>query len=315
MNQEEIIIDACTSMEVAHFYVGENIPTKKLNRAVKEMDIPNDEQLIALIDCTILGSAKYGAVFTSTGIYVKNDWTSDVREGYLDWESIVDADLMYTDKFGKQEIWINNLHIQMSGSSLSPKHVNDVIAYIQEKLGAIYQHQNISTLQPPPSADLPTHEQWMVTKQGERYGPYDTNTVGQMLMNGQLQAERDYIWKQGMTEWIHIHESETFQKYIVPPLPLSTTKEPETNPVTMDEPNDKIDMNHATLAELLTLPYFTLQKANEFLLKREDMGRFQKIEEVQQVIQIQPHQFEELKQFIFIDSPPKKVRFGRTIDY
>src|SRR5699024_12768647 len=90
------------------------------------------------------------------------------------------------------------------------------------------------------SSDL---EQWMVTKQGERYGPYDTNTVGQMLMNGQLQAERDYIWKQGMTEWIHIHESETFQKYIVPALPLSPSKELGDNRVTMDESNDKIDIN------------------------------------------------------------------------
>ena len=315
MNQEEIIIDACISMEAAHFYVGENIPTKKLNRAVKEMDIPNNEQIIALIDCTVLGSAKYGAVFTSTGIYVKNDWTSDVRDGYLDWESIVDADLMYTNKFGNQEIWINNLHIQMSGSSLSPKHVHDVLTYIQERLDTIYQHEKSSTLQPSPSRDQPTQEQWLVTKQGERYGPYDANTVGQMLMNGQLQAERHYIWQQGMTEWIHIHESKTFQKYIVPALPLSPSKELGDNRVTMDESNDKIDINHATLAELLTLPYFTLQKANKLLLKRDDMGRFQKIEEVQQIIQIQPHQFEELKQCIFIDSPPKNVRFGRTIDY
>src|SRR5699024_9798758 len=104
---------------------------------------------------------KYGAVFTSTGIYVKNDWTSDVREGYLDWESIVDADLMYTDKFGKQEIWINNLHIQMSGSSLSPKLVNDVIAYIQEKVGAIYQLYNRHLLQ----IYLHTSNGWLQNKE------------------------------------------------------------------------------------------------------------------------------------------------------
>lgn len=324
MEQKDIVSDVCESMEADYFYVGENIPNKKLKRLLKGLEVPNHEQIYALIDCTILGSAKYGAIFTNTGIYVKNDWTTDVREGYLEWESVIDADITYTDQFTKKEVWINNLHINMSGCSLSPTYLQEILGHIQDKLGPLHQHTNTSTsheLPPTPPSPPPvssTQEQWMVTMQGGRYGPYETNTIGQMLMNGQLQAERDYIWKQGMQDWIPINDSETFQRYIVPPLPFSTPKTPRKEQDTMEQSYDTVDINHAELTELLTLPYLTLEKANELLLKRQKLGRFEHIEEVQEVIQIQPHQFEKLKQFIFIESSSSlqnEPRWGRTIDY
>lgn len=317
MEQEDIILDACLAMESEYFYVTESIPNKKRKRAMKEMNIPENEQIIAFVDCTLFGSAKHGAALTRTGIYVSNGWTSDVREAYLDWESVVNADIVYTNKLGQEEVWINNLHVDMNGSSLSSEYLYDVIVLIQGKLQALYQDTDTSSIPqiPSKSSDIST-QSWMVTVNKEKYGPYEVHTIGQMLMNGQLKAERDYVWKQGMKEWIPINESDTFQRYIAPPLTRSTPEQPKKDQeITMDKLYDTMNINHAELSELLTLPYLTLPKANALLLKREELGQFTKLEEVQEVIQIQPHQFEELKQLIFIDSEQKEARWGRTVDY
>lgn len=316
MEQEDIILDACLAMERDHFYVRDSIPHKKRKRAIKEMNIPDNEQIIALVDCTVFGSAKHGSVFTNKGIHVKNGWTSDVREAYLDWESVMNADLMYSNKFGQQEIWINNLHVEMSGSSLLPEYLHEVIVHIQEKLHEFHQGTNLLDLHQTPSESLETHTQsWMVAVNKEKYGPYEINTIGQMLMNGQLKAERDYVWKQGMDEWIPINESGTFQQYIAPPLTQSTPGQSEKRHVTMDKLYDTMNINDAELSQLLTLPYLTLPKANALLLKREELGQFESLEEIQEVIQLQPHQFEELKQLIIIDLEQTEIKWGRTVDY
>ena len=323
MKQEDIILEACEAMKAKYFYVGEDIPNKRLERLLEGIKIPKEEQIYALIDCTIFGSAKYGALFTNKGIHVKNDWTSQVREGYLDWETVIDADLTYTDKFTDKELWINNLYINMSGCSLTPTYLYEVLIHIQEKSGMIKgsHHPSVSPDEPPEPvmsevSGESTSPQWMVTMQGKKYGPYETNTIGEMLLNGQLQAERNHIWKQGMREWILINESEQFQRFLTPPVPPTTSdKTTETSSDTIGESYDVIDMNKAELNEILTLPYFTLQKANDLLLKRQTLGPFNKIEEVQEIIQIQPHEFEELKQYIFVETAIKRPKVGRVIDY
>src|SRR5262249_32038345 len=51
------------------FYVTPNIPGKKLANARIACNVPQDEQILALIDCTVFGSAKDCILFGSKSIY------------------------------------------------------------------------------------------------------------------------------------------------------------------------------------------------------------------------------------------------------
>lgn len=72
------------------FHVAPNIPVSKLKNAFQYFPVPTGEQAIALIDATVFGSAKNGMIFCHSGVYWKNDWTTDSVKDFLKWTEIVD---------------------------------------------------------------------------------------------------------------------------------------------------------------------------------------------------------------------------------
>ena len=52
---------------------------EKCNRQVSSDDA------VAILDCTVFGSAKNGILFCRTGFYALNDWTSDENTGFVSW--------------------------------------------------------------------------------------------------------------------------------------------------------------------------------------------------------------------------------------
>ena len=59
----------------ASFYVSPNIPNGKLTNARQACNVPQNEQVLALIDCTIFDSAKDCVLFGSEGVYCHEMWT------------------------------------------------------------------------------------------------------------------------------------------------------------------------------------------------------------------------------------------------
>jgi hypothetical protein len=57
---------------VSGFYVSPTIPPKKVTNAMKGCCVPGDEKVLALIDCTVFGSASDALVFGSRGLYYHN---------------------------------------------------------------------------------------------------------------------------------------------------------------------------------------------------------------------------------------------------
>lgn len=54
------------------FFVSSEIPTRKLTNACASCNIPRNERVLGLIDCTVFGSAKDALIFGAKGIYYRH---------------------------------------------------------------------------------------------------------------------------------------------------------------------------------------------------------------------------------------------------
>ncbi|WP_393959989.1 hypothetical protein [Priestia megaterium] len=61
------LTELCLRYQQDKFYI-EEIPSSILSKANKRFKIPNNEEVIAFLDCTILGSGKMGVYFTDKGL-------------------------------------------------------------------------------------------------------------------------------------------------------------------------------------------------------------------------------------------------------
>ncbi|MGM0890862.1 MAG: hypothetical protein ACQEW5_29045 [Bacillota bacterium] len=61
------LTELCLRYQQDKFYI-EEIPSSILSKANKRFEIPNNEEVIAFLDCTILGSGKMGIYFTDKGL-------------------------------------------------------------------------------------------------------------------------------------------------------------------------------------------------------------------------------------------------------
>ncbi|MFK8138063.1 MAG: GYF domain-containing protein [Bdellovibrionales bacterium] len=52
---------------------------------------------------------------------------------------------------------------------------------------------------------------WYILKNGERFGPFETTAIVQLMQSNQLQSF-DYIWKQGFSDWARLTEIDDFQE-------------------------------------------------------------------------------------------------------
>jgi hypothetical protein len=66
---EETLMETLRPFVGPDFFVAPAIPEAKLSRARAEADVPHEESVVALIDCTYFGSAANCVVFTTRGTY------------------------------------------------------------------------------------------------------------------------------------------------------------------------------------------------------------------------------------------------------
>lgn len=98
------------------------------------------------------------------------------------------------------------------------------------------------------------------------------------------------------------------QQIIVPTLASSWESHNEPQIISTDStPSNatiKIDINHATLEELDSLPYINLEYAQRIITYREENGLFTSIEEIQDVFGIGIYTYERIKDLITVDDIP-----------
>ncbi|WP_310461280.1 hypothetical protein [Sphaerotilus sp.] len=118
------------------FYVGSQIPDKKMNNAMANYPIPRNEEILALIDATVFGSAKQGMAIGSSGIYWNNDWATESHKKSLSWEDLASG----ADSIAAKGM---NLYLApgclfgMSGSSVKPAVLAELLRKVCRALGSV----------------------------------------------------------------------------------------------------------------------------------------------------------------------------------
>jgi DNA uptake protein ComE-like DNA-binding protein len=108
-----MLTEICSRYSGASYYVDELIPQDKLENAKKYYPVPGGGKVIALIDATVMGSAKNGMAIGKRGISWHNGWGSETKNGSFRWKDMKNA--IIKKDFSK--IKIRDKDFDMSGSS------------------------------------------------------------------------------------------------------------------------------------------------------------------------------------------------------
>jgi hypothetical protein len=111
-------------------FVEPNIPPKKLFNAKKSCGLAEEEHILALIDCSVFGSAKQCLLIGSKGIYYHNDWNATrPGTGEIPYSEFASSILVSS---GLSEISLGpNKYLDVSGSRLSKKNILEILTYVQ----------------------------------------------------------------------------------------------------------------------------------------------------------------------------------------
>jgi DNA-directed RNA polymerase subunit RPC12/RpoP len=112
------------------FYIAPDIDQEKLLNAFESCNIPDSEEVAALVDCTVMGGAKNYLVIGAFGIYFHNDW-SGCTPG--------PGKILYTDlpngraaKRGVFEVWVDDKRsLNVSGCSMGRKNIVSLLSDLQ----------------------------------------------------------------------------------------------------------------------------------------------------------------------------------------
>lgn len=82
--------ECCKYIEYGYYY-GPKISKKREVTARECLNIPSNEEVIALVDSTITGNSKKGVAICTTGIYWTNPWSVDTNINYISWENFINC--------------------------------------------------------------------------------------------------------------------------------------------------------------------------------------------------------------------------------
>jgi len=114
------------------FYVIPNIPPKKLTNARQSCAVGEDDEVLALVDTTGLGSAKSCLLVATSGIYVNNDLIAESPgRSFVPYSGFVDARLKRSQR---NEVSIGGVSFNMAWSSMPKDELIKMLSDVQASL-------------------------------------------------------------------------------------------------------------------------------------------------------------------------------------
>lgn len=313
------IVFICANYSGSGYYVEELIPRRKLSNFRKKLLVPDSEHVIAFLDAALFGSGKVGLVISNSGIHWRNDWTTETQKNFLKWEEFTQVDIKRNGSYDI-ELGLGNV-FNMSGSSFDKdilvQLLQDIQNYIIDALKGedeqidYYKKDDISI----PSIPMTSTEKWMVAIAGQLYGPFDLHLIKSLLSNVQIQPEEVHVWNLGVPVWVPFMQQPELVGLMIPamlPAPLvppvtptsqsiADTIETVLNPKQAAYDLDHVNINTASLEELIESLGVGVVGAKRIIQYREEIGEFQSPEQVAELLELKPHQLERLrKRVIFI---------------
>jgi hypothetical protein len=138
MSELQILISLLEDHQSNGFWVGNNIPKRKLDNAIAHFPIDPKINVLGLIDCTVMGSCKNGLAITDHGLIWKNGWTSSSGKTSLTWKELLETknDIKldkYEMDFGK------NAKLNMAGCSIGKTEAFNLFHGIAKLLGKLHE--------------------------------------------------------------------------------------------------------------------------------------------------------------------------------
>ncbi|MBN1319563.1 MAG: DUF4339 domain-containing protein [Thermoleophilia bacterium] len=167
------------------FYSGGDIPANKLINARKSLKIPGREDVFALINCTVFGSAKDAIVIASSGIFAKNN--DMVGAQYFSWKDLSELSIV-----GSQE--------RLSASEVTfsdGRSINCTGQMMGVAKGIVPLLNDLLVVLKAADESL----DWFVVVDGVQQGPYSRKTLKQMVMDGVIVPAAASVWRDGMSSW------------------------------------------------------------------------------------------------------------------
>ncbi|MEM7274004.1 MAG: toll/interleukin-1 receptor domain-containing protein [Actinomycetota bacterium] len=111
-----------------------SIPDGKLAKARESSQVPDDERILVLVDCTVFGSAKDCVLFGRSAIYAYH-MNADVNPIRVDYGAIApDAVEVAANKFTRKAVAVGDVEVRTDGSDVKPAELADMIVAV---LGAM----------------------------------------------------------------------------------------------------------------------------------------------------------------------------------
>nr|WP_275411241.1 helix-hairpin-helix domain-containing protein [Bacillus sp. B15-48] len=182
------------------------------------------------------------------------------------------------------------------------------------------QHYIISWFKNTPPVPTPQQSdvEWLLAIEGKQYGPYSVEMIKEMISSGQVKQEVTYGWKLGMDQWLFLSDIDEFKQQSAPPTPpplpdmATIGQKPASNPI----PIQKVELNTASIEDLLALPGIDLSMAKRFTDERTKRNGFSSFTEVRELLNLQPHLFEEIRKSTLLKPIASNISGnGRMIDF
>jgi len=109
------------------FYIYGDIPERKLKNACESYPLHQDDEILALVDATVFGSAKNGMLIGLKGIYFKSD-SGHSERSFLSWADLSSSEkvTINLDSYSAIKLY-NDCNFDMSGSSMKKQVLADIL--------------------------------------------------------------------------------------------------------------------------------------------------------------------------------------------
>lgn len=182
------LFQICVKYTGDRYYVAEAIPSSKLINARLSFPVPQNKQIVALLDTTVFGSGKLGLAISETGLRWRNGlntWAKGPKQVFLPWNKFASAPAFrYRGTFNVSMQIGMGTELALSGTDMGKKELADLLSEIQSFLNT--------------SSRTSTRGKWMLAMDGKQFGPYDFSTLRHMFSEGQIDLDECLVWKEGM---------------------------------------------------------------------------------------------------------------------
>lgn len=321
------ILKICNRYQFTRYYVYPGIPEKKLAKARNSYHIPDAERVAALL-IDGWGTGTDGLAVARNGLYwhsvlIRPD-SSIPSTSSISWEELAEVSIVNKESGSSSDIVFSD---RKAFTYISTK--KDITLLLLTELQKLALLTKLQKLAAEGGAGS---DQWMVAVAGQQSGPYNVETLRQMIQSRQIDPEVALVWCEKMDQWAALREVPEFRAaapakrpppLVAPPAgptsapPLPSASAPGAPPPqSAGPPGALVDLNTASFDQILSLPGMWVGAAAQVIEIRQQRGGFQSVEEVGHALDWPPHKVQRLAERAeVVELPRTSLGAGRVVDF